>query len=128
VTASVLCFVYYLSLVSNPDHPAETECYFFVVLFDMEIFFLKAQKELSVKDKMLFIQQITNINKYSIFVLIAASVLFFTCVRQFNLSVSTMIPVYFSVVIIYTAVVSFFISKEINHLRLPLIVNFQGLH
>jgi hypothetical protein len=82
-------------------------------------FSIKAQKELSIKNKMLFTQQITNINKYSMSVLIAASVLFFTCIRQFNLSLPAMIPVYFSVVIIYTAVFSFFISNEISKLKLP---------
>ena len=83
-------------------------------------FSIQAQKELSVKDKMLFIQQITNINKYSISVLIAVSVLFFAGMRQFNFNVSVMIPTYVLIVIVYTAVFSFFISKEINQLKLPL--------
>jgi hypothetical protein len=87
-------------------------------------FSIQAQKELSVKDKMLFIQQIANINKYSISVLIAVSVLFFAGMRQFNFNASTMIPAYVIIVIIYTAVFSFFISKEINLLKLPAIITF----
>ncbi len=82
-------------------------------------FSIKAQRELSIKDKMLFIQQVTNINKYSISILIAASVLFFTGMRQLNFTGTAIIPAFIIIVVFYTAVFSFFISKEINQLKLP---------
>ncbi len=82
-------------------------------------FSIKAQKELSIKDKMLFIQQVTNINKYSISVLIATSVLFFTGMRHLNFTGSAIILTFILIVILYTAVFSFFIAKEINQLKLP---------
>ena len=93
---------------------------FLIFCLICKFFSIKAHKQLDIKDKMLFIQQVANINKYSISVLIAASVLFFAGMRQFNFNVSVMIPTYVLIVIVYTAVFSFFISKEINQLKLPL--------
>ena len=84
------------------------------------LFSIKAQKDLSVKDKMLFISQITNINKYSISILIAASVLFFTGMRQLNFTGIAIIPAFIIIVVFYTAVFSYFISKEIKQLKLPI--------
>ena len=106
--------------------------YFFIIgtvillLFCLicRLFSLKAKKELSVKDRMLFITQVTNINKYSISVLIAVSVLFFAGMRQLNFFSSTMILIFIIIVFVYTTICLYFLSREIKLLKLPAKVTF----
>jgi hypothetical protein len=97
---------------------------FLIFCLICKFFSIKAHKQLDIKDKMLFIQQVANINKYSISILIAASVLFFSGMRYLDFTGTNLILTFITIVIAYTAVFSYFISKEIKQLKLPAKIDF----
>ena len=89
---------------------------FLVLYIVSKIFSNKAQDGLTIKDKMLLIQELTNLNKYSISVLIASSVIYFAVMRHLKFPYDTMILIFCVIATIYIVVFAYFIYREVKNI------------
>ncbi len=78
----------------------------------------KTYRPLSPTDRMLFIQQTGNINKYSVSALIATSVIFFAGMKNLEVLSKNIFSIYALIVVLYTVIFSFFIFKETKRLNI----------